>query len=456
MHRIEETIARDICIGCGACAAASGGAIEVSLSSYGIYKPNLLDASEEQIRSASRVCPFSDESLNEDVLSAPQADEAMVKDSKLGSFSQTMAGRVSDDDYLPGSSSGGLTSWLIAELLRTDKIDAVINVGRQDQDSSEIFGYQETSDLNRLFANRKSHYYAATLSDALETVTSSPEKRYAVVGVPCFIKAVRSLCVEKPELRMQIKYFIGLVCGHYKTQAFGESLAWQLDIPPNDLKDLDFRLKDPQAPASRYKFAAQSESGEWRSARTGSLVGGSWGYNAFQPEACNFCDDVVGETADISFGDAWLPQFTADARGTNIVISRNRELDRLIEEGRVSGEVELQELSPEQVIESQAGGFRHRREGLAIRLADDIAEGKSVPHKRVAPDSNAVPTRRKRLLRQRRKMAALSHVAFLEAKKEGNLNLYLKPFNKEIRRYNLLDARLFRRLFGRLKRFLNR
>ena len=31
-----------------------------------------------------------------------------------------------------------------------------------------------------------------------------------------------------------------------------------------------------------------------------------WGMGIFKLGACDYCDDIVGETADISFGDAWL------------------------------------------------------------------------------------------------------------------------------------------------------
>ena len=37
--------------------------------------------------------------------------------------------------------------------------------------------------------------------------------------------------------------------------------------------------------------------------------------------ACEFCDDVVGETADMSVGDAWLPGYVSDWRGTSVVVS---------------------------------------------------------------------------------------------------------------------------------------
>jgi coenzyme F420-reducing hydrogenase beta subunit len=45
----------------------------------------------------------------------------------------------------------------------------------------------------------------------------------------------------------------------------------------------------------------------------------TWGAGFFQNSACNYCDDVVAETSDIAFGDAWVEPYSSDGRGTNVV-----------------------------------------------------------------------------------------------------------------------------------------
>ena len=175
------------------------------------------------------------------------------------------------------------------------------------------------------------------------------------------------------------------------------------------------------------------------------MIGGNWGHSAFQPEACNFCDDVVAEAADVSFGDAWLPEFTRESRGTNIVVSREPTIDLILQSGAETASITLHSLDPRAAVRSQAGGFRQRRQGLAVRLADDIQAGLSVPKKRVAPNVKAVSKRRARLLRQRRSMAAGSHRQFTEASINGDLNLYLGWMNRQIRRYERIETSLLRK-----------
>lgn len=440
MHRIEETVDRGICIGCGACAAASGGAIELTLGATRLYQPDLAGVDEQDVRRASRVCPFSDESPNEDELGAPAGNDGIARHPVLGNYHQTFAGRIMDDDHVLGSSSGGLTSWLLKELVAEGVVDAVINVGSTGRNAAgEIFEHGVAPD-DKFDRRRKSQYYATTMAEALNVVRESGERRYAIVGVPCFIRAARALAKESTLYKERLVFFASLVCGHMKTQAYAESLAWQVGVPPNELVEADFRVKVLGRQSSDYEFAARGAGEDTARRRPMSeLEGGNWGHNTFQPEACNFCDDVVGETADVSFGDAWLPQFTTDSRGTNVVITRNPAIGDIFAKAQRAGEVELVEISPDEVVQSQAGGFRHRREGLAVRLADDLAAGMSVPRKRVEPSHAVTSPQRAELYRQRRRMAQLSQDLFAQAVEKGDLGIYLKGLGREVRRYRRLE-----------------
>lgn len=58
-----------------------------------------------------------------------------------------------------------------------------------------------------------------------------------------------------------------------KSRHFGESMAWQLGIIPDDIAAVDFRVINKGQPASDYDFGAQSRAdGAWRYRRTQDLV----------------------------------------------------------------------------------------------------------------------------------------------------------------------------------------
>jgi hypothetical protein len=225
-----------------------------------------------------------------------------------------------------------------------------------------------------------------------------------------------------------------------KSFGFAESLAWQVRVAPDELEAVDFRVKAMDRPSGDYDFGARAAgAAELLTRPTGSLVGGNWGHGMFQLNACNYCDDIFAETADVSFGDAWLPQYKQDWRGTNVVVSRNGTIDALIADGADRGVLEMEVLSADDAALSQAGNFRHRRDGLSVRLEDDIAAGLSVPQKRVEPGSRKVSTQRREIVRQRRAMSVASQTFFMEAKRVGSLSVFLDGMAPLVAAYRALE-----------------
>lgn len=435
-HTIREVVDGGMCVGCGGCSIRTGGAIPVRLGRLGLYQADLGAAGPEQVAAADLVCPFSDSSADEDEIAAVRYGD-LPSDPRLGRYRSIFAGRLTDDDQAVESSSGGLTSWFLCELLDRSLVDGVIHVGRTG--GTGLFGYTVSRTRAELLADRKSMYSSTTLAAVVDGVRGDG-RSYAIVGVPCFITAVRHLEDADDELRRQFTWHIGLVCGHLKSRFFAESLAWQAGIRPDELESIDFRVKNPARRSYSYDYLAVSRSGRRRVRPTMSAIDGNWGFGAFQPAACNYCDDVFAETADVVFGDAWLPEYTGDWRGTNVVVTRAAAADPILSEGVETGAIRLDMLTPESAARSQAGNFRHRRDGLRVRLADDLAAGKSVPRKRVAPGYEHVSPQRIALIRQRRAMSELSLRTFARAKELGRLSAYTQPMRRAIAMYRKVET----------------
>lgn len=451
MHTIEDVVARGMCVGCGACSARTDGRVSVTIGLRRSFEADLTGVSEADRRAAGRVCPFSDESRNEDALGAARFP-GLPHDPRVGRYSGLFAGRLRDHARLLGSSSGGLTSWVAEQLLVRGDVDGILHVVSSDDPAKGLFAYRATYDAAAFRAQRKSMYYATTFADAIASVRGDG-RRYAVLGVPCFLRAARLLAEEDAALGEQLAFFLGLVCGHLKSQAFAESMAWQAGVPPEELETVDFRIKVEGRSSSRYDFGAVGADGDVEVPNV-SLVGGSWGHAMFQVAACDFCDDIFAETADIAFGDGWLPRYKEDWRGTNVIVSRRPELDALLRE---SDEIELDELTLDEVAATQAGNFRHRRVGLQVRLHDDLKQGLSVPAKRVPPTLAGVDRTRVRLVRQRRLISRVSHEAFAEARAAGDLRRFLDTMRPLVEAYVRIDrGGVVRRFRSRLRRSIRR
>lgn len=397
----------------------------MTLNKYGQHIPDLANTPLSTLVSADQICPFSDTAANETVIGSELfAEHKLNFHSQLGHYATLYTGRIENNEKVRNSSSGGLTTWLARELLTLGRIDAVIHVGEMFPVKEQLVQYTVSESLTQLDSRTKSRYHTSEFSDLLLNIRGNG-KRYLFIGVPCFVKALRLLCRSDEILKEQICFVAALVCGHLKTPAFAQLLAWQMNIPPGQLTRFDYRVKDPAKTASRYSVKAWGSRGLDPIAQPAfQLFGSNWGHAFFQLKACDACDDVMGELADITFGDAWLPKFEEDWMGTNIVICRSIELNEILENGRSRGEILLEDSNSEDVISSQLGNYRHRWDGLSVRALDAKKNGIGFPKKRIGAGTIQVPFLRKKIIRLRQKIAHTSHEAFYQAKQVEDLEIF--------------------------------
>ncbi len=421
----QDVVRSGLCIGCGSCVAQSGADARLELDRYGSYKPagapEWLTARRERL---ARTCPFSPAAPDEDELARSLFPEALHVDPLIGRYLTAYVGSAAPT-YRDEGSSGGITTWVLTELLRRGLVDGVAHVVATDpQRDGRFFGYRIARTEDDVRAGAKSRYYPVELSHALETIYSEPG-RYAVTGIPCFVKAVQLLRREDALVRERVAFTVGLFCGHMKSARFVESLAWQLGVALDDVAGVDFRRKDPSRPANWYRASLTLRDCGVVEQDWWDLADGDWGAGFFQSAACDACDDVVAETADISLGDAWVEPYSSDGRGTNVVLVRSAALQELVDDGIRAGELRLDAVDAELVRETQAAGLRHRREGLAYRLARRPRRGLR-PRKRVVPGIVGVTLRRRLIYWMRLRIAAWSHRVFWLARVSGRPQVYVR------------------------------
>jgi coenzyme F420-reducing hydrogenase beta subunit len=424
--RSRDIVDAGLCIGCGACAD------NMAFDRYGQFEPT----GERAPRAFARICPFSPAARNEDALAAERFPAAAHRDALVGSYAAAFVGHVGEDGFRANGSSGGMVSWVATELLRQGLIDGVAHVVPADPaGDGRFFQYRISRSASEIRAGAKSRYYPVELSQVLHEIRERPG-RYAVVGVPCFIKAIHLLRDAEPVLRERIAFTLGLFCGHMKSARFVESFAWQLDVPIEAVRAVDYRRKDPDRPANWYTAHLTLADGSARWQDWWHLADGDWGAGYFQNSACNSCDDVVAETADIAFGDAWVEPYSSDGRGTNVVIVRAPLILGLIRQAIDERRLDLSPVDHAFVAETQAAGLRQRREGLAYRLR--VMPPRVMPRKRVAPGGRDLPLRRKLVYRARASISAGSHRMFDLARRRRWPALYLRWARLSLRLYEAL------------------
>jgi coenzyme F420-reducing hydrogenase beta subunit len=419
----SDIINAGLCIGCGNCVAQSGGT-SMEFDAYGELKPagstQWLNAATAEF---SSTCPFSPVAANESQL----AEELFMRGNQAGAVhpvEKAYAGYVAEQDFRMQGSSGGMVSWMASELMNSGLVDGIVHVVAVDGSSNNgrFFKYTISKTIKEIRLGAKSRYYPIEMSEVLKLIQESPG-RYAVIGIPCFIKAVQLLRKTSLVLQERIQFTLGLFCGHMKSARFVESFALQMKVPIDQVQEIEFRVKNEHRPANVYTASIKKKDGIVITQDWWNMGDGDWGAGFFMNNACNFCDDVIAETADISFGDAWVEPYSSDGRGNNVIVVRSQLIQEIIDAAIFNERLQLKEVDANFVEQTQAAGFRQRREGLAYRLS--WATKKIQPLKRVRPLSTSLNKNRKIIYQLRYYISKWSHLVFRLSKKINQPWVYI-------------------------------
>ncbi|MBT3191837.1 MAG: 4Fe-4S ferredoxin [Verrucomicrobia bacterium] len=359
------------CIGCGVCAAVCPrSCLEMRFDRHGEYRP-VLASSCEPCGICLSACPFSDGPVDEDVLAESRfkAVPGIQHEDACGYVLSSHVGALADPDKRLARSSGGLASWFLAELLKRDIVDAVLCVENGDTDDP-AFEYAVLDTPDAVLGSSKSCYYPVALSEVLRRVLSE-DRRYAVVGLPCALKGIQKAALRSTAIRERMHVYVGLTCGHQKNRGFAEYLCSKKGEGDHAIS---FREKELGTPPYRFVFSCcHGKVREWAS----RAFERGW----FKIDACNYCDDVFAECADVAFMDAWLPGYLEDSRGTSLLISRNALVTSLFD--GAAPDLCVERIEVDEVIQSQAAVVMNKREKLRKRLG--VRGGRDALHKRVSP-----------------------------------------------------------------------
>lgn len=376
---INSVVNNDLCIGCGLCVqVCPSKALAMDWSEDGFLIPKLIDSCDLK-GECLKVCPFNpfpaDEVRTEDELANLFLKKAPNFHPKVGKYYNTYVGY--SEQYRLTSSSGGLATYVLSELFDRKLVDAVITVGEGE---NNFYEYKLIKSKDELLATSKTKYYPVTMAKALQELKNFDGK-VAIVGIGCFIKAVRLLQQHNPAMKSKIVFTVGIICGGLKSKFFAEYLASRTGVNNNNFSKPEFRVKDLSTNAGDYAFSCFDLKGDNKQIKM-SVVGNMWGTGMFKNNACDFCDDVTTELSDISLGDAWLEPYIQDAKGTSIIITRSFIAEKILTDGFNSSEVNLEKIDLELFIKTQQGSYNHRHTGLKYRTSQTIKKGLLVPPKR--------------------------------------------------------------------------
>ena len=377
---LEEVVQHERCCCCGLCAAVCPRQrLTIRETEFGEFFPHALEDKTcgETCNVCLDVCPMASESQERGGVSPPVfgIDSPAGLRSPLFNSHQTYVGAVSQNSERLKAPSGGFATALLCRLLEEQKIDAAIVATSIAE--RPWFERRIATTTEEILQSRGSVYQVFKNDDVLREVIDGPERRYAIVALPCMAKAIRLAQAVNPKLQWRIRYIFGLTCGGCNTLHVPDLLSVMLK---NRHAKMQYRSKRNAKNARDYSVTLPDDP-KSPAVKMLGLFGFLWINRVGRLTSCLYCNDVFAEHANATFMDAWLPEYIPDVRGTSLAISRSAELSEMFEamfqEGTLQGGV----IPLDRVRESQASVVeeRERHHRIFTALAAQERGGVSPP-----------------------------------------------------------------------------
>jgi coenzyme F420 hydrogenase subunit beta len=367
-----------LCIGCGACASLCPvNALGLKLhDKVGAYIPELYERECIECSICYRICPaisFIKEGIKKKT--------AQYTNMLIGNYINCYVGYADDYKIRYNASSGGIVTQLLMYALESRIIDGalVTRMKKDDPLKPEPFIARTKEELMEATGSK---YCPVPIGLPLSYILQTEQnEKFAVVGLPCQIRAIKNAERIHRKLQEKIVLHIGLFCDHVPNFLATKIFLQRLGIREEDINELKYRgggwpgfMKISLKTGKTYKVA---EPLYWR----------FLGLDFFIPRGCLLCNDALNELADISVGDAWLPEFSSDKLGTSIIIVRDLTGKNIVENAEKLGKIKIIDISYKKVIQSQLAtiyfkkiGSRARAKLLGVSLSHNSVKVKNIDY----------------------------------------------------------------------------
>jgi coenzyme F420 hydrogenase subunit beta len=370
---IQHVVENGLCTGCGTCVSVCPNrAINLTKNKeMQVYLPKLNEERCNGCALCHKVCPghaVDFKQLNTEICG--KKSQSTLENILLGNYINCYTGYSTDYSIRFNSSSGGMVTQLLIFALEEGIIDGALVTRMKNRSPLEPQSFIARTRKEILEASG-SKYCPVPANVALREILDQ-EGKYATVGLPCHIHGLRKAERINKKLKEKIVLHIGLFCSRNDSFLQTEYLLHRLGIRIDDVAKIDYRGKGwPGMLSIKLKSGDEKNCSylEWITIHEFCL---------FTPSRCLLCCDGSAELADISFGDAWLPEFLHDNTGRSIIISRTQIAEQFLQKAMVSKKIELSKISGIRVAKSQ-GMMRFKKNSLAVRFLLFRLSGKETP-----------------------------------------------------------------------------
>lgn len=336
----------NLCTGCGVCSdVCLNHAISIEKVN-GLNKPVVDAVICKNDKGCSRcfdVCPGQGIDLNKrnhDLFD----NNGALKDEKIGLYQECFIAHSCDEDIRYHAASGGCTSTFLIYLLERGYINGAVVTRFSTDDPFKPEPFIATTKEEILQA--KSSKYIPVSMNGIATKVKAFEGKVAVVGIPCHIQGFRKLASLDKKFSEKIFAYIGLFCSSFNDDRSIDRICKMHSINKPQVSDFTFRdegcmgvLKATykngsvcRVPYSKYKAPLRS---------------------FYKPERCLSCIDHFAKLADISFGDISVLPYSNDKIGSNSVVVRSNDIDKIFNDALAQNQISAQKVDVSEIKRGQ-------------------------------------------------------------------------------------------------------
>ena len=317
MNNNQKSIQK-YCVGCGLCKSVNKETV-LEKDDGGFFHPIKFDYSMLHL-----ICP-----------AAGNHSYKLDRNNIWGRSHGVYRGYSTDLSTRHLCSSGGILTELSSYLLENGIVDVVIHTkADSDRPTETVTCYSKTRD--ELLEGAGSRYSISHPLNWLSKLECG--KKYAFIGKPCDVVALRNYIEVRPKLKSNFLYLFSFFCMGIPSVAAQKKLLERLGCN-NGCEKLTYRGNGWPGYTVAVDNNNESHSIDYDSS-WGKILG-----RDLMP-ACRFCIDGIGEMADISCGDAWYikdgkPDFS-EHEGRNVVFARTQKGLELLRKVQQDGNIFLE------------------------------------------------------------------------------------------------------------------
>jgi coenzyme F420 hydrogenase subunit beta len=255
-------------------------------------------------------------------------------------------------------------SAIAIHLVETGAVDFVLHTASHPSDPVSN-ACRPSRSRNEIIGAAGSRYAPSSPLADLETYLSKG-RRFAFIGKPCDVGALRRMARLDPRIDRLIPFKLSFFCAGVPSRNGALAILDKLGVAEKDLIEFSYRGRGWPGVTRAVRRDGSEEKMDYNS---------SWGY-ILSPKVqfrCKICVDGTGEFADIACADAWYgkdgyPDFT-ERDGRSLILARSASGRALLDAMCAAGKLKSEPLERAEIRKMQPYQYNRKRAVLARMLA---------------------------------------------------------------------------------------